>query len=221
MKVFCLILCLCFFCLYSCKTNNKNSSHKDPDNPGGTTVVTTGDCAAGWVGYVALNKQGTIKEYETITKMEGTGISSQPMNIVGEREEVLTSNDNLVEIKTTKTISTAGGTQPSPTTKTWTKQEFIQNCEKYQGMTPNTDIPAINATVQETRTESKTVRAGTFNCKYQKIQMTTSYQGTNVTTTGDVWTDTQSSIAVYSRREMPVQSMKTTVIRELVKLTKP
>lgn len=157
--------------------DKKSSSKPDGEKPAvNQGPLNKGMCPDLWQQKLADNKVGTVLEYETIVEMSlpngaAESGSTMPGTTTTTRSEVISATDEKI---ITKVRATTNG-NTSERDDTLLKSDFIKGCElaaegaasgSYQ-FPDDLEVNVSNNNV-ETRKESITVRAGTFETTYVK-----------------------------------------------------
>jgi hypothetical protein len=183
--------------------NNGNNNNGDGNGSGGSPgqPLTDAQCTEAWTSYVRSRPKGLKLTYEN-RNMGSTTTSTI---------EVTASSDAAV----TEKHMTGNQTDSTDTT---TQNEFMKACKTV----PSEEIPA-NATVEERRKESKTVRAGIFSTDYMRIRMTQTDDGTSVVTVSEIWNNAQKydDFMVYQKSTTSMGSYTFETTTELVSIRRP
>ncbi len=165
---------------------NQTGASNDQATSSGSSIENI-SCDEGiWQAYVALHKAGSIKAYEMKIKTSTSNgaLSNIPEQVIAHEEEVLEANENQIVVKST--------TQGHSSTKTTTKKQFLALCETLKV----NNLPAgigVNHKILKQQKESKTVRAGTFDCQYFQIELDMTVQGVTNKTLSETWVTYEES----------------------------
>ena len=172
-------------------------SGSDSNTPG-TEAGKTGkiDCAADWPAHVKANPQGREQEFRTVIKVNGRVFRDSR-----DTERVVESNAERVVIST-------NGAAPVPKTR----QQFLDSCGKGGLAGPS---PEGTMEIVERSRKTVTVPAGTFDCAYIKMRVTSNAEGTTSTGTVENWSEGDERSGAIVKSITTMESMVTT--RELVR----
>jgi hypothetical protein len=167
----------------------------DANDPGGSDDATL-SCEQQWDRYVAANKVGRKEAYE-ITSSGGASIYLVEVKTIS-RLEVLESSDEQVVVKTTYEDQSS---EPVTKNHTTTKSGFIASCNDAKQNRPDDGNKPDDAQFEQSklaeRNESKSVRAGEFDCKYLKMQYEMSSGDSRSVDVIESWTSTEHDVVVY------------------------